>query len=44
MLGDPVCLASMSRPALPFGDGHAGPRIAAIIMAWLQQREEETTV
>jgi UDP-N-acetylglucosamine 2-epimerase (non-hydrolysing) len=38
VLGDPVCLASMSRPALPFGDGHAGPRIAAIIMAWLQQR------
>jgi len=38
LLGDPVALAAMSRPVLPFGDGHAGPRIAAIIMAWLQQR------
>jgi len=38
LLGDPVALAAMSRPVLPFGDGHAGPRIAAIIMTWLQQR------
>ena len=38
LLGDPLALAAMSRPALPFGDGRSGPRIAAIIMSWLQQR------
>ena len=27
-------------PALPFGDGHAGERIAGIIEAWLRQRDE----
>jgi UDP-N-acetylglucosamine 2-epimerase (non-hydrolysing) len=37
LLGDPVALAAMSRPTLPFGDGRAGPRIAEIIMSWLQQ-------
>jgi UDP-N-acetylglucosamine 2-epimerase (non-hydrolysing) len=38
LLDDPVALAAMSRPVLPFGDGRAGPRIASIIMSWLQQR------
>ena len=38
LLDDPAALAAMSRPALPFGDGRAGPRIASIIMSWLQQR------
>jgi UDP-N-acetylglucosamine 2-epimerase (non-hydrolysing) len=38
LLDDPVALAAMSRPVLPFGDGRAGPRIATIIMSWLQQR------
>jgi UDP-N-acetylglucosamine 2-epimerase (non-hydrolysing) len=38
LLGDPVARAAMSRPALPFGDGRAGARIADIIMSWLQQR------
>ena len=38
LLDDPVALAAMARPALPFGDGHAGRRIASIIIAWLQQR------
>ena len=38
LLGDPGALAAMSRTAFPFGDGHAGPRIAGIIVSWLQQR------
>ena len=38
LLDNPAALAAMSRPALPFGDGRAGPRIASIIMSWLQQR------
>ena len=38
LIDDPVARAEMSRPALPFGDGHASPRIASIIMSWLQER------
>ena len=38
LIDDPVARAAMSRPTLPFGDGHAGPRIASIIMSWLQER------
>jgi UDP-N-acetylglucosamine 2-epimerase (non-hydrolysing) len=38
LLDDPAARTAMSRPALPFGDGRAGPRIASIIMSWLQQR------
>jgi len=38
LLEDPVARAIMSRPVLPFGDGYAGPRIAAIVMTWLQER------
>ncbi len=38
LLDDPVARGAMSRPVLPFGDGRAGPRIAAIITSWLQQR------
>ena len=29
---------AMARPAFPFGDGHAAPRIAAIIEQWLESR------
>ena len=35
LLMDEVHYARMSHPALPFGDGHAGPRIAALIEDWL---------
>ncbi|NUT00364.1 MAG: UDP-N-acetylglucosamine 2-epimerase (non-hydrolyzing) [Sphingomonas sp.] len=35
LLGDPSLLTSMSAPALPYGDGHAAERIAAIIEGWL---------
>ena len=35
---DPVAYAAMSRPAYPYGDGRAAPRIAAIIRCWLDDR------
>jgi UDP-N-acetylglucosamine 2-epimerase (non-hydrolysing) len=38
LLSDPRSLAEMGRPALPFGDGHAGPRIAAHILDWIEGR------
>lgn len=38
LLRDPAARAAMSRPALPYGDGHASPRIAAIIGDWLELR------
>lgn len=38
LLGDPAARAAMARPALPFGDGRAGPRIAAHIDHWLAER------
>jgi len=38
LLADPVARAGMMRPAFPYGDGHAGERIAAHIQQWLQSR------
>ena len=38
LLGNPASLAAMSRRVLPFGDGRAGPRIASIIVDWLERR------
>jgi UDP-N-acetylglucosamine 2-epimerase (non-hydrolysing) len=35
LLADPVALAAMARPCLPYGDGRAGHRIAALIEQWL---------
>jgi UDP-N-acetylglucosamine 2-epimerase (non-hydrolysing) len=35
LLDDAAALASMARRRFPYGDGHAAPRIAAIIDAWL---------
>lgn len=37
LLHDPIARAAMARRALLFGDGRAGPRIAAIIDAWLER-------
>ena len=37
LLTDPLAYAAMSRPAFPYGDGHAAPRIAKIIAEWLDQ-------
>jgi len=36
LLGNPLELASMAQPALPFGDGRAGTRIAEIVEDWLR--------
>lgn len=35
LLGDPVALAAMAEPCLPYGDGRASYRIAALIEQWL---------
>ena len=35
LLADPAARAAMARPAFPYGDGKAAPRIAAIIEQWL---------
>jgi len=43
LLGDETALAAMARPALPFGDGHAGPRIAGHMLDWLGERREDDT-
>ena len=37
LLTDPAAYAAMSRPAHPYGDGNAAPRIASIIEEWLKQ-------
>jgi UDP-N-acetylglucosamine 2-epimerase (non-hydrolysing) len=36
LLDDPAELRAMAHPALPFGDGHAAPRIARIVDEWLR--------
>ncbi|MFL6830187.1 MAG: non-hydrolyzing UDP-N-acetylglucosamine 2-epimerase [Sphingomicrobium sp.] len=38
LLADPVALAAMARRSLPYGDGRAAPRIAAIIAEWLERK------
>jgi UDP-N-acetylglucosamine 2-epimerase (non-hydrolysing) len=38
LLNDPVERAAMARRALPFGDGRSGPRIAALIQRWIEDR------
>ena len=38
LLGDPVALSAMAEPCLPYGDGRAGYRIAALIEQWLVGR------
>lgn len=42
LLANPDALAAMARPALPFGDGHAGPRIAGHILDWIAARGEDS--
>ncbi|HEY0627465.1 MAG TPA: UDP-N-acetylglucosamine 2-epimerase (non-hydrolyzing) [Allosphingosinicella sp.] len=34
-----TCYARMAQPAMPFGDGLAAPRIAAILVDWLERRK-----
>ncbi|HEU5286139.1 MAG TPA: UDP-N-acetylglucosamine 2-epimerase (non-hydrolyzing) [Sphingomicrobium sp.] len=43
LLGDPVALAAMAEPSLPYGDGRAGYRIAALIEHWLAARSVESS-
>ena len=38
LLADPIALAAMGEPRLPYGDGRAGYRIAALIEQWLVSR------
>ncbi|MCY7338829.1 MAG: UDP-N-acetylglucosamine 2-epimerase (non-hydrolyzing) [Sphingomonas bacterium] len=38
LIADPARLGAMTVPRFPFGDGHAAPRIAALTLAWLNQR------
>ena len=38
LLTDEAAYAAMARPALPYGDGRAGERIAAIVEEWLTRR------
>jgi UDP-N-acetylglucosamine 2-epimerase (non-hydrolysing) len=38
LLGNRAERAAMGSPSFPYGDGHAGPRIAEIIEQWLQAR------
>jgi UDP-N-acetylglucosamine 2-epimerase (non-hydrolysing) len=35
LIGNPLAYAAMARPNLPYGDGHAAPRIAEAIVRWL---------
>lgn len=35
---DPAVRAAMGRPSLPFGDGQAGPRIAAAMLEWIARQ------
>jgi UDP-N-acetylglucosamine 2-epimerase (non-hydrolysing) len=38
LIDDPAARYAMARPAFPFGDGRAAPRIARIIEEWLEPR------
>lgn len=41
LLRDPTAIETMRRQTFPFGDGHAAPRIAAIISDWLERKAFE---
>ena len=41
LIADPARLAAMAVPRFPFGDGRAAPRIAALALAWLEQRRDD---
>ena len=41
LLDDPGELGGMAKRALPFGDGHSGPRIAAIVKDWFERRHPQ---
>jgi UDP-N-acetylglucosamine 2-epimerase (non-hydrolysing) len=39
LLDDVARRAAMSRPSFPYGNGHAAPRIAAIVRDWLEGKQ-----
>ena len=39
LLSDPVARAAMARPALPYGDGHAGSRIARAVAHYVSGKQ-----
>ena len=41
LVEDRAALAAMAVPRLPFGDGQAAPRIAALALAWLDRRDQD---
>ena len=43
LLSDPAAYAAMARKALPYGDGRAAPRIAAIVAQWLDADRPQVT-
>ena len=44
LAADRSALATMARPSMPFGDGHAAPRIAALVRDWLIERDRPQTI
>ena len=44
LLTDPLAYAAMSRPAFPYGDGRAAPRIAEIIADWLAHGSDASSL
>jgi UDP-N-acetylglucosamine 2-epimerase (non-hydrolysing) len=42
LLRDPIALSAMAEPRLPYGDGRAGQRIAALVGQWLADRGART--
>jgi len=41
LVEDRAALAAMAMPHFPFGDGQAAPRIAALALAWLEDRDRD---
>ena len=41
LLADPAAMKAMATPRFPFGDGQAAPRIAALALAWLDERRAD---
>jgi len=44
LLADPIALAGMAKPCLPYGDGQAGPRIAEIIDHYLRDQAQNISL
>ncbi|MBC8119062.1 MAG: UDP-N-acetylglucosamine 2-epimerase, partial [Burkholderiaceae bacterium] len=42
LLAHRAALVAMATPRFPFGDGQSAPRIAALVLAWLDAQAEDT--